>query len=126
MYQAARRSLGIILQHAGFLNGILSDRHQPNLLSRYGGRADDGSRGGLIEKEAGLLQDCVHKEVRTLNSLCDLQKQSLEVASFAVNENLQVVNAVIAKLRYLPSSEFLIGWIKGFTDRISAVEILLR
>jgi hypothetical protein len=61
-----------------------------------------------------------------LNSLCDLQKQSLEVASFAVDENLQVVNAVIAKLRYLPSSEFLIGWIKGFTDPISAVEILLR
>jgi hypothetical protein len=59
-----------------------------------------------------------------LNSLCDLQKQSLEVASFAVDENL--VNAVIAKLRYLPSSEFLIGWIKGFTDLISAVEILLR
>jgi hypothetical protein len=92
MYQAARRSLGIILQHAGFLNGILSDRHQPNLLSRYGSRADDGSRGGLIEKETGLLQDWVHKEVRTLNSLCDLQKQSLEVASFAVDENL--VNAV--------------------------------
>jgi hypothetical protein len=43
MYQAARRSLGIILQHAGFLNGILSYRHQPNLLSRYGGRADQCS-----------------------------------------------------------------------------------